>query len=90
MDAATSNSQVTGTVTNNATGSPLNAVAVTVQDQSYSTTTNASGNYTLKIPVPGSYKIIFTKTGFAVNSDNVEITLGQTSTLNMILEPVPA
>ncbi|HWR32521.1 MAG TPA: carboxypeptidase-like regulatory domain-containing protein, partial [Chitinophagaceae bacterium] len=87
LDAATSNTQVNGIVTNNDTREPENNVAITVQDQSYSTTTDAVGRYTLKIPVPGSYKIIFTKVGFAVNSESVEVTLGQTATLNMALNP---
>jgi hypothetical protein len=89
IDAATSATQVKGIVTDNATDNPLNAVVVTVQDQSYTTTTDHNGNYTLKIPVHGFYKIIFTKAGYVVNAAEVDVKIGQTSSLDITLTPIP-
>lgn len=88
LDAATSNTKVEGIVTSRVVDPGLSGVTVSADGTSYSTTTDANGNYSLKIPVPGTYTINFTKTGFTPKSGNVEITLGQTSTLNISLSPL--
>lgn len=90
LDAATSATQVSGIVRDAFTNNPLSGVAIQVVDQSYSTTTNGAGEYTLKIPVPGEYNITFTKENYQVKTEeNVDVTLGQTTDLDVTLTQIP-
>jgi hypothetical protein len=91
LDAATSATQVTGTVTDSETGQPVANVTVQVVDEPYTTTTNATGEYVLKVPVPGTYTIAFTVLAGYNNKTQtaVVVTLGQTTTLNTTLVPLP-
>lgn len=86
IDAATSSTQVEGIVINSADDSSINAVAVTVEGQTYKAKTDPSGNYILKIAVPGTYNIKFAKAGFQDKTINdVAVKLGQSTTLNVTL-----
>lgn len=91
IDSPTSNTQVSGTVTILAGGAPLAGVLITVTGQAYTTTTDADGNYTLKIPVPGDYELVFTKSSYVPQTQsNVSLTLGETTDLDISLESLPA
>lgn len=91
VDAATSSTQVTGIITNSVTGDPVFAVTIQVQGQTYNTTTDANGEYSLKIPVPGTYNITYTKTAYEVSTQvNVTVTLGNTTPLNLQMVPLPS
>jgi hypothetical protein len=60
---------------------------VQVVGQSYSATSDGSGAYKVKIPIPGTFNIKFSKSGFAGKTiDNVEIKLGQSTSLNVQLD----
>lgn len=90
LDAATSSTQVSGVVTEQGTNNPLENVTITVVDQSYTTVTDSSGEYNLKIPVPGEYDIVFTKTGYQAQTfENVELTLGQNTDLDVVMNFIP-
>ncbi|HEY1919855.1 MAG TPA: carboxypeptidase regulatory-like domain-containing protein [Streptosporangiaceae bacterium] len=79
--------QVTGTITNAATGKPMKGVQVST-GATTSTTTNAHGGYTLALP-PGSYTL--TATGYAYDSATTSVTIadGGTATTNLALTPQP-
>jgi Flp pilus assembly protein TadG len=67
---------VSGTVTSSTTGLPLNNVQITIQafGTNYTTTTNASGNYTKTIDIAGTtvaYNITGTLTGYTSGGTNV-------------------
>ncbi len=92
LDAATSSTQVTGVITDSETNQPIANVKVQVVDQPYTATSNAIGEYTVKIPVPGTYNLAFTIiAGYNNKTQNgVSVTLGQSTTLNMQLVPLPS
>ncbi|MBP7389350.1 MAG: carboxypeptidase regulatory-like domain-containing protein [Chitinophagales bacterium] len=90
VDAATSSTQVSGTVTSNAGGAPVDNVSVTVTDQSYTTTTDVNGNYKIKIPVPGVYELVFTRIAYVDQTiPNVILTLGENTDLDVVLQQLP-
>jgi hypothetical protein len=91
LDAATFNTQASGTITDSETNLPVASVAVQVIGQSYTTTSNANGVYTVKIPVPGTYNISFSVGGYNNKTQTVVVvTLGQSTALNIQLVPLPA
>jgi hypothetical protein len=88
IDAPTSSTQATGTITDSITTNPIFEVTITVAAEDYTTTTDINGRFTLKIPVPGVYTLIFTKLGYQTHQQpNITITLGQTTTLDIQLVP---
>ena len=87
LDAGTSTTQAEGIITQTGTETAISGVAVQVVGQSYSATSNGSGNYKVKIPIPGTFSIKFSKAGFGDKTiDNVEITLGQSTSLDVQLD----
>lgn len=89
INAPTSSTQAKGVITDSASGLPVFEVAITVEDQEYSATSDVEGNYSLKIPVPGFYNLIFTKEGYqTLQVPNVEIILGQSTTVDVQLTQV--
>ena len=72
---------ITGTVTDS-TGNPIGGVTITAD--SYSTTTNSSGGYTLTLPA-GTYTVTASKSGYQSQTQTVEVSVGQTIILNFQL-----
>jgi iron complex outermembrane recepter protein len=71
----------TGTVKGSikdANGNPLTGASVTVQGKKTGTTSDANGNYTLKLP-PGKYIILVTFVGQTPQSNQVTVTDGATT-----------
>lgn len=90
LDAATSTTHATGLITDSVTNQPIASVAIQVVDQPYTATGNSTGGYAIKIPVPGTYSITFTIGGYNTKTvTGVVITLGQSTTLNVQLVPLP-
>jgi iron complex outermembrane receptor protein len=56
-----------------------------VSNTSQGTTTDADGNYTLKLSAPGSYKIVFSAIGFVSVSNDVSLAAGETKTLDITM-----
>jgi hypothetical protein len=90
IDGPTSTTKAEGTITDSVNAAGLFGVIVTVDGQTYTTTTALDGTFTLLIPVPGIYTIIFAKAGYQTfQAVNIEIKLGETTTLNVQLVPAP-
>lgn len=80
--------QIKGTVTDATTGEPLIGVNVGLIGTSIGAPTDIDGNYTInRVPV-GSYTLGATSIGYSSIQVEVEVTRGQTLTLNLTLEQV--
>jgi len=88
LDAGSSSTKATGTVIASPGASPVAGALVAVVGQPWNATTDAQGKYNLLIPVPGTYTLTCTAPSFgeAVQT-NIEITLGQATTVNFTLGP---
>jgi hypothetical protein len=64
--------QVSGTITDPDSGTPIADVSVSVSPGAYSSTTNSQGKYTIEVP-NGTYTISFTKDGFKTGSVSLQI-----------------
>jgi iron complex outermembrane recepter protein len=71
---------IKGTI-KDANGNPLAGASVTVQGKKAGTTSDANGNYTLKLP-PGQYTIVVTFVGQAAQRSLVSVTVGGTAEQN--------
>lgn len=81
---------LTGTVTDAASSAPIAGVTVTVVGEGSTTTTGATGVYTLNDVVPGTYTVNFTKNAYEpASAADVVITLGQSTTQNMTMNALP-
>lgn len=79
---------LTGTITDANTGLPVSGATVSLNDPgSHSTTTDASGNYTLSGVTAGAYTATISKTGYVTATESVTITAGSTATGNDTLTP---
>lgn len=88
VDAPTSTTKLVGGVIEYATEVAISGALVEVVGQSYTATTDGSGSFEITIPVPGTYSVTVSKAGYNPNTlNNVEITLGQTTTLQVELVP---
>ena len=76
---------ITGKVTNAATGAAL--VGATVSYSGGSTTSNATGNYTLSNVSPGAIVVKAQAASFATTEQTVQVNAGATVTLNFALSP---
>jgi hypothetical protein len=83
LAAGAAGGTVTGKVTNVSNGAVL--AGATVSWSGGSTTSNASGIYTLANVAAGSRNVTATKTGYLARSLSVNVTAGATSTLNFPL-----
>lgn len=83
VDAATSATKLIGKTMEQITGAQITGATLQVVGKSYTAISNAVGEYLLKIPVPGTYSVKATKTGYADKTiDNIVITLGQSALVN--------
>ena len=82
---------LSGTVTNSSNGNPLQGVTVHATGPfDSSTTTDASGHYSMTLPV-GTYTVTFSLFGYATKTESgVQITDGTTTTLNAALVASPS
>lgn len=91
IDAPNSPTQVQGEVTDINNGNELSNVLVEVVGFAYTTNTDSDGEYSVKIPVPDTYSLKFSKTGYQTKTiDNVVLKLGQTTSLDVELLGNPA
>ncbi|HEY7050310.1 MAG TPA: carboxypeptidase regulatory-like domain-containing protein [Jatrophihabitantaceae bacterium] len=80
---------ITGTVTDAATGKGL-ADATLTTAEGFRTTTDSSGHYLITIPV-GTYTATYSRFGYASDTEtNVAVTDGGTTTENVALHTTPA
>ena len=78
---AAQSKQVTGTVTNNE-GAPVANASYLVKGTKTGGVTNDNGNFTVTVPGPKSV-IVITSVNYAMQ----EVTVGQNSTLSIVLQP---
>lgn len=71
-------------------GNPIeNATTYCIGEETYSTTTDQSGAYSLTMPV-GNYTVLFVKQGVQGESRKAELLVGDTLyTIDVILKPLP-
>ena len=80
---------IAGTVTDASTSSPIAGATVAINGGA-STTTSASGAYTLSNLAPASYSLTASKTGYVSATNNgVVVTAGNSTPSNFALNPVP-
>jgi hypothetical protein len=77
---------ITGHVTDRASGDPVQGATVS-ESGGTPTTTDASGSYTLAGVLPGDKLVTISKSGYATVSKTKEVIGGQTSTLDVALDP---
>ncbi|HEX8249697.1 MAG TPA: carboxypeptidase-like regulatory domain-containing protein [Pyrinomonadaceae bacterium] len=86
VDAPTTATQLKGTVTNQADGTPVIDATVTIVEAAKTAQTDSTGKYTIKPVEIGTYTVTVTKTGFNdFQITGVEIKLGQVNSLNVEL-----
>ncbi|MEI2739578.1 MAG: carboxypeptidase-like regulatory domain-containing protein [Chitinophagaceae bacterium] len=86
IDAGSATTKISGTVTNIASAVGIAGAVITVEDQSYTATSEPDGSYELIIPVPGTYNIFCNHPGYQQAKINaVEVTLGVNTKLNIEL-----
>jgi N-acetylneuraminic acid mutarotase len=79
---------LSGTVTDASTNQPI--AGAQVNTSLGSTITDANGNYKLTLPV-GTYDVTYAKFGYATNTQSgVSITDGNSTTVNVALQPSPS
>lgn len=80
---------LSGVVTDQTTGQPVNAAEVTITGTAFSALTNADGRYTLSNVPAGPHEVRAATVGYMSQQGTVTITVGETSTLDFAL-PVAA
>lgn len=86
VDPATTTTQLKGTVTNNADGTPIRGALVTIVELSKTAATDSLGKYLFKPIANGKYTMTVSATGFeSFQADNVEVKLGAVNSLNVEL-----
>lgn len=89
IEAASTSTMVKGVVVDMLTNLPVPSVAIQVVGQSYAATTNANGEYEVKIPVPGVYNLSYSNNGYNNKTENnISVLLGQATTRNTQLAPL--
>lgn len=78
---------VSGKVTSEIGGTAVSGVTLTIQETGVSTTSDASGNFTIGNIAPGDYHLNTVKTGFDDGFNDITITAGKTLTYDVILTP---
>ena len=76
--------EVTGTVTSG--GNPVVGANVSVRSLKRGTTTDAQGNYRLKLDDAGTYNVTFASLGYASKTISVKFEAGGVTTLDVVLE----
>jgi hypothetical protein len=85
--SGTSVGSISGTVTNDATGTGLDGATVSTDPDQGSTTTAADGSYTLSGLPAGVYTVTFSMTDFGTETAPVSVLAGVTSTEDATLVP---
>lgn len=81
--------QITGDVTDSATGQPVPDATVTAGPGNYATHTNASGAYTLNVST-GSFSVSASKYAYQSSTDSsVQVESGGTATANFTITALP-
>jgi outer membrane receptor for ferrienterochelin and colicins len=69
-----------------AAGEPLSHVTIRIDGAAFGTATRADGTFSLKIPEPGSCTLVASAVGFEAGQQQLQITPGQSVTINFHLK----
>jgi hypothetical protein len=72
-----------------ATSAVISGATVTLNRGVFDGTTLGTGNYSIQNVVPGTYEIRARMAGYQDSTTTVNVTGGQTSTINFNLTPAP-
>lgn len=87
VDAGQSTTQIKGLVTTMATDTPVSGASVELLGESFTTTANTHGIFTIKTFRPGTFAIKVSKKGFLEKTiEEVVVKLGQSASVNVQLE----
>jgi hypothetical protein len=76
---------IQGKVTNSIDESVIEGASVQTDPPSSAVTTDQSGNYVINNVLAGTYSVTASKTGFDINSANISVVAGKSSTANIQL-----
>lgn len=90
IDAATSTTQIKGTITNTTTNNPIIGAKISITGaDSAEATTDKAGNFIIKPIAPGQYKITITAKEYTnYIEENLIVKLGQATAVEVALKPV--
>ena len=89
--AGLSSGSITGSVTDTATGKPLTGATVTVSPSSFSSTTDANGNFTFPTVPIGIYQVTASMSGYVSQTTGaLSIVAGKTTNLPFKLSAPPS
>lgn len=77
--------KITGIVTDQANGQPLDGVQVFLQGTGYGTITNANGRYFLLTVPPGTYNVATRRIGYAEQAKQITVQIDVTREVNFAL-----
>ena len=87
-EAEAQTGKVTGVVTDQATGAPLEGAQVFLTGTGYGALTNANGRYFILNVPPGTYQVSTRRIGYStVNTNNVQVVIDVTREVNFALPP---
>ncbi|MFL5386090.1 MAG: TonB-dependent receptor plug domain-containing protein [Longimicrobiaceae bacterium] len=81
--------ELAGTVTDAATGAPVEAASVELAGTAIATRTDAAGAFRLRGLEPGAYRILVRRAGFAAREVAAEARNGATTRLSISIQPLP-
>jgi outer membrane cobalamin receptor len=81
--------ELAGTVTDAATGAPVEAASVELAGTSAATRTDAAGAFRLRGLEPGAYGILVRRAGYAAREVAAEARNGTTTRLSISIQPLP-
>jgi len=88
VNPGTSATQITGTVTNSVTHTPLPGATVEVVGQPLTTVTNENGFYVLRSVTPGSHSVKVAIAGYSdMQQDGLLVKLGKTTNADIAVAP---
>ena len=82
--------ELAGTVTDAATGAPVEAALVELPGAGRSARTDGAGAFRLRGLEPGDYRIVVSRTGYAAREAAAEVANGRVTRVSISLQPVPA
>jgi iron complex outermembrane receptor protein len=77
---------LTGRVTDGETGQPLPGATVVLPTLDLGTATDAGGRYTLTLPAPGTYRVVYRFVGYTTDTRSVAVP-GGGATVDVVLTP---
>ncbi|MBR5323466.1 MAG: carboxypeptidase regulatory-like domain-containing protein, partial [Muribaculaceae bacterium] len=81
---------IVGSVSDKTSGEPVGTVNVVLQPGGKSTVTGSDGTFSYKDLAPGKYTIEINKETYKPNNKEVEVVIGETTPIHLLIERIPA